>query len=131
MVEQRLAHGMIVVESKILMAKLSRAINGALRRAGVELRRVAKATTPRSSFRGGLEHIRSLGLNPNTVIDVGAADGTSDLYDTFPNAKHVLFEAMEEFRPALEILAQERPGLEFHIAAAGRDEGHAVLNVHA
>jgi FkbM family methyltransferase len=115
----------------MLMAKISRAINGALRLSGFELRRVVKPTTPRASFRGGLEHIRRLGVRPQTVIDVGAADGTQDLYDTFPDAKHVLFEAMEEFRPALEVLAQQRSGLEFHIAAASREEGQSVLNVHA
>jgi FkbM family methyltransferase len=71
--------------------------------------------------------LRSSGIQPATVIDVGVARGTYELYDAFPDVPLLLVEPMEEFRPALEAVCLERRG-EFVIAAAGAAAGKIELS---
>ena len=40
------------------------------------------------------KHLYSLGFRPSTVIDVGAASGTSDLMNAFPESKFLLIEPL-------------------------------------
>jgi len=71
-----------------------------------------------------------LGVLPKTVIDVGAASGTLALYETFPDARHILIEPLVEFKPQLEKLKKTVAHLDYVIAAASRQAGEIVLNVH-
>jgi FkbM family methyltransferase len=84
----------------------------------------------RSSLRGTLEHAKKLGFNPKTVFDVGAARGTNALYDAFPLAHHVLIEPLEENRACLNELSGRLISAECIIAAAARESGTVVFNVH-
>jgi hypothetical protein len=52
-----------------------------------------------------LRHPSSLGLAPRTVIDVGTADGTYSLHQSFPRARHLLIEPLVEFEPYLQQIA--------------------------
>lgn len=76
-----------------------------------------------------LDDISRLGFSPQTVIDVGVASGTFELYDAFPNARHLLIEPLEEFRPALEEITRQF-NAEYVIAAASDKSGRIVINVH-
>lgn len=113
---------------------MRRFINGMLGRVGLELRRVSHTvhldTPVRLSLDGGLQHLSRLNLIPKTVIDVGAADGTLELYRTFPQAHHALLEPLVEFQPSLEKLTSTYPHLDYKIAAAGRTSGEMTINVH-
>jgi FkbM family methyltransferase len=80
----------------------------------------------RQTLRGCLLHLKRLGLAPRTVIDVGAAVGTFELYEAFPEARRVLIEPLEENRQALSKI----PGAEVILAAAARQPGTLTLNVH-
>jgi len=84
--------------------------------------RVRPGNNGHPDLRSFLRHLRALGFRPSTVFDVGVADGTLDLYITFPDARHILVEAMEEFRPALEFLCR-RFNATYVIAAAGCKNG--------
>jgi hypothetical protein len=75
----------------------------ALRKLGFELRRIPKSA-PRLDMLAHLRHVASLGFQPATVIDVGAAEGTPPLYAVFPKAPHVLVEPLREFEPQLKEL---------------------------
>ena len=58
-----------------------------------------------SSFREWpdlLNHIKSKGFLPKTVIDVGAASITDYLYDAFPGSRILLIEPLKEFEVALK-----------------------------
>ena len=55
----------------------------------------------RGSMEGALRNAKLLGFEPQTVIDVGAALGTFELYRTFPKARHLLIEPIEENEPYL------------------------------
>jgi hypothetical protein len=51
---------------------------------------------------GGLAQLTRLGFKPNTVIDVGVAKATSELYGSFPEASLLLIEPLVEFEPFLK-----------------------------
>lgn len=110
---------------------LGRLVNGMLRPLGIGLhRRDVIERARRATYVGGLEHLKRLGLAPRAVIDVGVADGTMPLYQAFPDARHVLIEPLEESKPFLEAIAAQFPHVEYVIAAAGRQSGRVVINVH-
>jgi FkbM family methyltransferase len=73
-----------------------------------------------------LQTVMTLGLR--TVFDIGASQGewTVGHQRWFPDARFLLVEPLEEWRPALE-----RLGHDFVIAAASDQPGHTTLNVHA
>jgi len=85
----------------------------------------------RQSFRGALEHARSLGVTPRSVIDVGAAYGTPDLYEVFADARHFLVEPLDNYRPYLEAIIAKYPRAEYVIAAATKEPGTVTIHVHA
>ena len=114
------------MKPKKLLKKL---IDTVLKPFGLEIHHLKYS--PRNLLRGALEHIRELGFSPNTVIDVGVAIGTHDLYDTFPSSRHILIEPLEEFRPYLERVVKNYPKAEYIIAAATKKPGEVTINVHS
>ncbi|MEW5801271.1 MAG: FkbM family methyltransferase [bacterium] len=76
-----------------------------------------------------LSHVSNLGFSPQTVIDVGVANGTFELYKAFPNAFHFLIEPLAEFESALRSILKRYRGA-YIIAAAGSRSGQVELNVH-
>lgn len=86
--------------------------------------RIVKPTS--SDLLSFLRHVKSLGFLPRTVFDVGVADGTIELYSTFPDARHILVEPIEEFKPALEFLCA-RYNAEYILAGASDEDGTADI----
>jgi FkbM family methyltransferase len=84
----------------------------------------------RASFLGALLHARSLGFMPSTIIDVGAANGTPELMQAFPESHHVLIEPLEEFEADLAYTVSTVSSAEYIIAAASGTAGTLTLNVH-
>jgi FkbM family methyltransferase len=82
------------------------------------------------TLRGALNHIRSLGFEPETVLDVGAAAGTDELYETFPKAFHVLIEPLEEYHPRLARVVKRYERAEIVIGAAYHTPGEVTIHVH-
>jgi FkbM family methyltransferase len=99
---------------------------------GFEIRRKQPGShqIPRSSLYGCLQQALKNGLKPETVIDVGAADGTPPLYEVFPEANHILIEPLEEFTPNLSQLVTQLKKAEYIIAAATSKPGSILINVH-
>jgi len=60
------------------------------------------AVRPNRDFAQFFRHVKKLGFDPGTCIDVGAADGTGAIYEAFPRAKHIVFEPLPSFHEALE-----------------------------
>lgn len=96
---------------------------GLARRLGVEIER--------SANRGWHpDRLRRLYGWPATVIDVGAATGTPDLYAAFPDAYYVLIEPVDELADiAQRHLADQLDG-ELHRCAVGRGAGEITLLVN-
>lgn len=88
------------------------------------------AQTARASMHACLRQAYLNGLNPKTVIDVGAAQGTPVLYDVFPQARYILIEPLEEYIPHLKQLVDRLDTAEYIIAAATATPGNVIINVH-
>jgi len=69
-----------------------------------------------------------LGFRPKTIIDVGVADGTLELYAPFPQARLFLVEPIKEFQGAIEQILSRLDG-ECHYVAAGAHNGTANFAV--
>jgi FkbM family methyltransferase len=74
------------------------------------------------------ENLRKPGLAPATVIDVGVARGTPNLYTAFADAHLVLVEPLREFEEDLRRICKRRGG-EYVLAAVGGEAGRAELYV--
>lgn len=70
-----------------------------------------------------------LGFKPQTVIDVGVAQGTPELYSTFPTAKHLLIEPLQEFEPALQGIAHSYDA-DYVVAAAASSAGRITIEIY-
>ncbi len=83
----------------------------------------------RASTRGVLRHLYDLGLQPRTVIDVGVATQTEELYQQFRQSKILLVEPLVEFEPFLRDLCGAY-NAQYVLAAASEKPGTAIINVH-
>ena len=98
---------------------------------GLEIHRQKASTqAARATMYGCLQQALQNGLKPNSIIDVGAASGTPALYQVFPKARHILIEPLEEFIPQLDSLVDKLDRADYLIAAAGKEQGSIVINVH-
>lgn len=91
--------------------------------------RLQKVDAPTRTFRDFFAHLRGLGMDFRTVIDVGVARGTPPIYEAFPRAKYVFVEPLEEFRDTLESLTR-RLDATYVLAAAGAYDGEVDIHVH-
>ena len=100
---------------------------------GLEIRKKQLATPPepipRASMRGVLHQLSTLGFHPRTVIDVGVATKTEELYQAFKDANILLIEPLAEFEPFLRDICLSY-NAQYVLAAAGENPGSAIINVH-
>jgi len=75
------------------------------------------------------QHIRNQGFDPATIIDVGVATDTEELYQHFPGARYLFVEPCAEFEPSLQALCARYPGSSYMLAAAGSEDGELVMHV--
>src|ERR1700694_398054 len=104
---------------KALVSAVFRCVNQALEIFGL---RLLRTNAPARSFSLFFKHLKSLGFDARTVIDVGVAFGTPAIYHAFPRARYFLVEPVAECRPVLEKLKQ-RLGAEYFLVAAGAENG--------
>jgi FkbM family methyltransferase len=109
-----------------LRSRVLETANDLLRPLGVRLQRT-NATG--RSFADFFRHLKSLGITFETVIDVGVATGTPEIYQAFPDASYVLVEPLAEFEAVLKAL-QQRLKAQYFIAAAGSVNAETTINVH-
>ncbi|MGC1417027.1 MAG: FkbM family methyltransferase, partial [Candidatus Acidiferrum sp.] len=95
---------------------------------GLNVSRIRPATASRNSMAGGLTQLVRLGFAPRTVIDVGVADATPELYEAFKDASILLIEPLVEFEPFLKRICSTYKA-EYVLAAAGPASASATLNV--
>jgi FkbM family methyltransferase len=103
--------------------------------AGFEIRRIAPgngSSSQRESVSQVLEQARTIGFVPRAVIDVGAAYGsfTCLCQTVFPDARYLLVEPLEEYRPLLDQVKQTSASVDYTMAAASAHEGVIQINVH-
>lgn len=109
--------------------KFAYAVKKLANRCGFEVRRLSSNSNTRSTMGGAYSHLHSLGFKPKTIIDVGVAEGTGDLYRNFPDAYYLLIEPLVEFKPCLKKILTRHQG-SYVLAAAGSCSQQVTLNVH-
>jgi FkbM family methyltransferase len=97
---------------------------------GLDVRKARVAEVPRASMRGALRQISGLGFRPLTIVDVGVAYQTAELYEEFPESSILLIEPLAEFEGCLRQICAEYKA-QYVLAAAGAASGTATFNVHA
>ena len=114
------------VDRAQLVRRLKSRARHVLQRAGLEVHgRGSVRRTPEAV----LAHVARLGFAPATVIDVGVAWGTPELYQAFPRARFLLVEPLSEYGAAIAAITA-RYDAEHVLAAAGREPGTTTINVH-
>lgn len=99
------------------------------RSAGLEVRRLGRG--PRRTLSEVLGHYRALGLNPETIVDVGVAFGTPDLYSAFPEARLLLVDPLVEWEGQMRQVVGDAPeGSAYAVCAVGSEAGEVGLSVH-
>jgi FkbM family methyltransferase len=83
----------------------------------------------RTTLKESYSLLHTLGFQPNTVIDVGVAKGTPELYSTFPDTYFLLVEPLKEFESDLKCILKKYNG-SYVLAAAGPSPGQVTFNVH-
>jgi FkbM family methyltransferase len=115
-----------------MFAPAKRLVKYVLGEFGLEIRKKKPELAepvPRATMSGALRQLRGLGLRPQTVIDVGVATETLELYNEFKDSSHLLIEPLVEFEPFLHKICA-RYQAQYVLAAAGEAPGSAVINVH-
>lgn len=70
-------------------------------------------------------------MNPATIVDVGVAFGTPDLYRAFPAAKLLLVDPLIEWEGQMLQAVKDAPeGSAYEVCAAGPARGEIELSVH-
>lgn len=101
-----------------------------INRFGYDIRRVAQgARKIRTSIGESYSLMRGLGFQPKTIVDVGVASGTEELYRSFPDSYFLLIEPLKEFEPDLMSILKRYKG-SYALAAAGPSPGQITFNVH-
>ncbi|MEO0473492.1 MAG: FkbM family methyltransferase [Bacteroidota bacterium] len=83
----------------------------------------------RASMTQSLYHLAKLGFKPDVIIDVGTAYGTEQLLEVYPDVRYLWIEALKEFEPTIQQLANKYTG-DYLISAAGSEEGEISIHVH-
>ena len=91
--------------------------------------RLVQVSRPPRSWTNFLSHVKGLGFQPSLIIDVGAADGTPELYKSYPKSKFILIEPLMEFEPVLKKLCQHLDA-EYILAGADESIGEIEFHVH-
>jgi FkbM family methyltransferase len=117
----------VVRARELLKTAVQKLNDGVLVHMGVKL---VNSGRPTRNFAEFFSHLNKLQFAPGTVIDVGVAYGTPDLYEAFPTSKFYLVEPLREFEPDLERL-KSTYDTEYVLAAAGAAQGEVTLNIHA
>ena len=83
-----------------------------------------------SSTERALERITGRGLTLNTVIDVGASNGSwsEACMRYFPSASYFLVEAQTLHEPALKTFCDAHPNARYILAAAGNTDGDCFFD---
>lgn len=98
-----------------------------LRQAGIGVYNVRRYQ--RHTMAEVLAHLKALAFSPRTVIDVGVAYGTRDLYEAFPESEFLLIEPLAEYQSVLEKISGKYRA-QYEIAAAGARPGRLEIHVH-
>jgi FkbM family methyltransferase len=74
--------------------------------------------------------LHETGFKPKTIVDIGVATDTEEMYQWFPESKFIFVEPLKEFEPSLQNLISRYNG-NYILAAAGSYDGEIEIDVTA
>jgi len=97
----------------------------------LELRKVR--TSRRCSLSGALNNLKENGLNPRTIIDVGAAFGSWSLLcsKTFQHSQYILIEGLKEYEIALQKATSNTPNASYKLCCVSDSSSLKTIFVHS
>lgn len=113
------------------MNKITETIKKLLDKAGYEVHSKATKFAGSDLMSSGLERLKSNGLNPSCIIDVGAAQGTwtAKAIQYWPGSNFELIEPLQEQKNILDQLKKTYSNINYHLAVAGEEQGEVYLNI--
>jgi len=115
---------------------MKKVLKSILKRGGYKIEKiqpvVAADPAKGDTMYNGLVRLRSLGLTPASIVDVGAAAGTwtEEAAHVWPDAAFLLFEPLEERKEVLTTLQTSSKNKIFlAFAAAGEEEAEVTFHV--
>jgi FkbM family methyltransferase len=119
-------------QGKAAVQRLLRSFGWEIRRATGNGSEVAAPGIGPASLGELIARVHKLGVQPQTVIDVGAARGdfSAECSKTFPAARYLLVEPLDEFATLLTTGSREMNAT-FIQAAASDSPGEVTFHVHA
>ena len=84
-----------------------------------------------SNMFSGLARAKKNGINPSTIIDIGAAQGnwTKSTMSIWPNAHYCLVEPLQERQGELQAFAKNNSKISLVNAAMGKEKGKVLFSV--
>ena len=123
---------------KRFIFRLKNILKGIIGITGFEIRKKPRSTVPKlpHSIEKGtmgfaLSRLKNLGINPSTIIDVGAASGswTKQAIMHWPKATYHLIEPLEEQFGRLQKLQEKYKGIKIHAGVAGEVKNKVNFSV--
>jgi len=111
---------------------MKKILKKALNIIGYEMRKVpSKEFVNHNSMQATLQRIKNAGINPQNVVDVGAASGkwTRKALTLWPKANYHLIEPLEEQKSVLDNLVAEYSNICYHTGVAGAEQGTISFSV--
>jgi FkbM family methyltransferase len=102
---------------RILRRRIKTSVNRFLTRHGQAIAGYAKVPSPQRFF----DMLCARGLRPQTVFDVGFAEGTPWLYTAFPDARYFFFDPLRESVPHMERWASRLHASTFNVALGSQN----------
>lgn len=112
---------------QFVMHRVLPALNPLLRKARVKIAPWNAATRDLGDL---IDHLKTLGMDFRTVIDVGVAHGSPGLHDRCSQAKFFLVDPVPALKDSLQRLAGRLGGEAFNVAAGSQD-GEMTFYVHS
>ena len=73
------------------------------------------------------KHLKQIGFVPGSIVDVGVADGTFEIYSVFPKTPYLLVEPMAEFETALNRIAATHDVRIELVGAGSRETSMSII----
>lgn len=115
------------------MMFLKKIIKQFLRRRGYEIHRGGCRVLSQgycSHLGGLLQRLKSRGLRPATIIDVGVKFGTHGLYDVFDSVQYLLVDPLTENEPFMKAIASRVENVKYELCALGDAAGELEISVY-
>lgn len=101
---------------------ITRGIRSVLAKRGLELLPTAGAP----SLATTAKLLKRYGVAPRTVLDIGVAEGTPELYAAFPDATYHLFDPTRESLPHMQAIARRLKATVHNVALGDHENSMAI-----